>query len=346
MAKTNYSRSRRATSWDGAMDNLTPQQEYLNELYKSKYTAAHPKPCDSEEYKLINSHQPRSCPFCGSLSIIKFCIDGNKVQRYRCKECGKRFNPTTGTIFDSRKIPVSEWVEYSMNLFRYLSLNADSWNNRNSVTTSRYWLEKVFIALKNYQEGIILQGDVWLDETYYSLMLRDRHRNEDGSYPRGLSKNKICIGVATDKKWTVCFVEGASKPSKAESFQTFASHIKSGSTLFHDMDNSHSELIEKPGLNSIEYDSSTLKGLDDEENPLDPVNNIHDLLKRFLHAHSGFSRSDLQGYLNLFAFTMNPPSEHVLKVDELLNLAFDTHEMLRYREFYKVKSKKGDCETL
>ena len=69
-------------------------------------------------------------------------------------------------------------------------------------------------------------------------------------------------------------------------------------------------------------------------------------LERLLHAHSGFSRSDLQGYLNLFAFTMNPPSEHVLKVDELLNLAFDTHEMLRYREFYKVKSKKGDCETL
>ena len=54
------------------------------------------------------------------------------------------FRPTTGTIFDSRKISVSEWIEYCLNIFRYVSLNADSWNNRNALSTSKYWLEKLF----------------------------------------------------------------------------------------------------------------------------------------------------------------------------------------------------------
>lgn len=39
-----------------------------------------------------------------------------------------------------------------------------------------------------------------------------------------------------------------------------------------------------------------LNGLDDDANPLDPVNELCRLLKLFLRAHSGFIRDDLQGY--------------------------------------------------
>ena len=43
--------------------------------------------------------------------------------------------------------------------------------------------------------------------------------------------------------------------------------------------------------------------LADSENPLDPVNRIHYLLKMFLNSHSGFTRNALQGYLNLYDLT-------------------------------------------
>ena len=73
-------------------------------------------------------------------------------------------------------------------------------------------------------------------------------------------------------------------------------------------------LVEKLGLVSEEYASEELKGLSDKDNPLDPVNRVHDMLKKFLNAHSGFNRDELEGYLNLFAFNANPPKDPLEKL--------------------------------
>jgi hypothetical protein len=75
-----------------------------------------------------------------------------------------------------------------------------------------------------------------------------------------------------------------------------------------------------------------LKGLADSENPLNPVNRIHFLLKLFLNSHSGFNRGELQGYLNLYAFTINPPVEPLEKVEKIINLVFENPKSLRYRD--------------
>ena len=64
------------------------------------------------------------------------------------------------------------------------------------------------------------------------------------------------------------------------------------------------------------------------------VNHAHMLLKVFLYAHTSFLREKTQGYLNLFAFVMNPPLEPLEKVDLLMNLAFKSSKKLRYRDFY------------
>lgn len=276
--------------------------------YIARYQERHPTLEEANEAAMINSYEPRRCPFCGSEKFAKIGHDANGIRRYKCS-CGKKFKPTTGTIFDSRKIPISEWIEYCLNIFRYISLNAGSWNNRNAISTSKYWLEKLFLTLDGYQDTIVLSGTVWLDETYYAVIMRDRQRDDNGNLLRGLSRNQICIGVATDKKQTVCLVEGFGKPSQKSSYQGFKDHIKPGATLIHDKENTHKKLVEKLSLTSVAYASKDLKGLADSENPLDPVNRIHSLLKMFLNAHSGFNRADLQGYLNLYAFAINPPVE-------------------------------------
>ena len=299
--------------------------------YVARYKARHPKLKDDGEAEMINSYAPSKCPYCGSACFTQKGFDVIGIHRYRC-ECGKYFKPTTGTIFDSRKIPISEWIEYCLNIFRYVSLNADSWNNRNAISTSKYWLEKLFLTLENTQNNVVLEGTVWLDETYYSLMMRDRERDEDGNLLRGLSRNQICIGVATDKKHTVCVMEGYGKPSQKRSYEAFKCHIKPGSTLIHDKENTHRKLVEKLSLKSQCYASKDMKGLADSENPLDPVNRIHCLLKMFLNAHSGFSRDDLQNYLNLYAFVINPPSDHLEKVERIINLVFENPKSLKYRD--------------
>ena len=302
--------------------------------YVERYEQRHPTLDATGEAALINSFEPSQCPYCGSEDFIKKAMDANGIRRYQCR-CGRKFRPTTNTIFDSRKISISEWIEYCLNIFRYVSLNADSWNNRNAFSTARYWLEKLFLTLQGSQEDIVLAGTVWLDETYYSVLMRDRERNQEGHLLRGLSRNQICIGVATDKKHTVCLVEGYGRPTQKRSYDTFKSYIAPQSKIIHDKETTHRRLVEMLSLKSKVYDSKSLKGLTDRENPLDPVNRIHNLLKMFLNAHSGFNRDALQGYLNLYAFVINPPSDPLEKVEKLIKLAFEHPKMLRYRDQFQ-----------
>ena len=39
------------------------------------------------------------CPHCGSFSIVKNGHTKNGIQTYKCKECSKRFNDLTNTVF-------------------------------------------------------------------------------------------------------------------------------------------------------------------------------------------------------------------------------------------------------
>ena len=323
------SKSRKQTPWDG-MKEVTATQEFLRTHYQARYDERHPTLQAAGETALINSYRPACCPYCGSEDFISKGYDSLGVQRYKCV-CGKRFKPTTGTIFDSRKIPISEWIEFCLNIFRYISLNADSWNNRNAISTSKYWLEKLFLTLDGWQDHIVLGETVWLDETYYSVLMRNRERNESGKLLRGISRNQICIGVATDKTHTICYVEGFARPSQEASYNTFQSHIRNGSTLIHDKEKTHSKLVAALDLKSIAYKAEELHGLADSENPLDPVNRIHCLLKMFLNAHSGFNRDDLQAYLNLYAFVINPPFDHLEKMEKIIEMSFNSPKHLKYR---------------
>lgn len=336
MRKNESGKSRRKTPWDGETD-LTPTQAFLKENYDDRYKNHHRRVGESGEAEMINSYPPTECPFCNSVEIMKYGHSKSGVQRYRCS-CSKTFLPTTGTIFDEHKLSVAEWMEYCLNLFRHVSITADSWNNKNAFNTSRYWLQKLFLTLDGVQDNIVLSGTVWLDETYYSVRSEDIVRGEDGSKLRGISQNQIRIGVATDKRQTVFLVEGVGKPTQKKTYEIFKSHIEPKSTLIHDKEQAHNKLVENLELKSVSHASKNLKGLLDKDNPLYPVNHAHAIMKMFLNAHSSFKRDDLQGYLNLFSLVTNPPDEMLEKVALVVKLAFSNPKTLRYREFYGLNT--------
>jgi len=306
---------------------------FLKEYYDAHYAARHRNVSESGEAELVNSYPPVKCPYCGSEKFCKRGFSDSGVQRYLCS-CKKTFIPTTGTIFDEHKISISEWMEYCLNLFRHVSITADSWNNKNAFTTSRYWLQKLFLTLENVQDDIVLAGDVWLDETYYSVRSQDIVRKENGDELRGISRNQICIGAATNKIHTVFYIEGTGKPTQKRTLELFERHIQPGSTLIHDKDSAYKKLIKELSLKSVAHSSKDLKGLQDKDNPMNPVNRVHAILTKFLNAHSGFMRDDLQGYLNLFSLVTNPPVDLLEKVEIVIKLAFQNPKSLRYRDFY------------
>ena len=332
--KSERYKSRKVTPWDDQTEK-TPTQEFVAKVTMEHYNQRHPHLSETGEVELINSFIPKKCPYCGAEIFKRYGKTRIGVQRYKClnADCSQTFLPTTGTIFDGHKISISEWIEYCLNLFRNVSVITDSWNNKNAFTTSRYWIEKLFLILNGYQDKIILSGKIWLDETYYSIMLKDVSLNENGTKPRGLSRNKICIGAATDEQHRVLLLsEGFGKPSQKISYTTFVDHITPNSLLIHDGEKSHQKLITALSLTDEKHPTKETKGLEDFENPLDPVNHIHYLTKRFLYSHSGFDRSQIQDYLNLYSFILNPPFDKLEKVEILLNLVFQNPKLLRFRD--------------
>ena len=327
-----HDKSRRVTPWDGEVD-LTETQQFLKRYYDEHYEERHRPVEDSGEAGMVNSFPPATCPYCGSIRFKKSGRTAADVQRYMCV-CGKTFLPTTGTIFDDHKISISEWMEYCLNLFRHVSITADSWNNKNTFQTSRYWLQKLFLTLESAQSDIVLTGKVWLDETYYSVRSENIVRHPDGGELRGISRNQICIGAATDKRQSVFIALGTGRPSQKKTIEAFRSHIAPRSTLIHDGESAHKKLIKELSLESVEYNSKCLKGLPDDENPLNPVNRTHAILKHFLNAHGGFDRDNIQGYLNFFAFVTNPPADLLEKVELVLKMAFQNPKTLRYRDMF------------
>ena len=326
-------KSRKRTPWEGK-EKLTPTQTFLKENYDRFYAERHRKIENSGEAEMINSYVPKKCPYCKEERYKKSGYTRIGIQRYKCIECGKTFLPTTGTIFDEHKISISEWTEYCLNLFRHVSITADSWNNKNAFQTSRYWLEKLFLTLEETQDSVVLSGKVWLDETFYTVRSSDIVRKENGDKLSGISQNQICIGVATDKKQTVLRVVSIGRATQKQIFDTFKNHIEPASMLIHDKEAIHKKLVKKLSLKSTVYSSKELKGLPDNDNPMNPVNRVHFVLKAFLNAHSGFDRKYVQGYLNLFAFISNPPENLLEKVELIVNLAFQNPKLLRYRAFF------------
>ena len=102
--------SRRATPWDDKKDR-TPIEEFIVGCTRDNYDKRHIAPGDEREIALLNSFAPSQCAICGSGSFIKYGKTGVGLTRYKCRDCGGTFTVITGTIFDQRKISVSQWLE-------------------------------------------------------------------------------------------------------------------------------------------------------------------------------------------------------------------------------------------
>ena len=329
--------SRRKTPWDfkGADENLSASERFIKHTYLDTYTFRHPKIRETEEIEFLNSIEPYECPMCGSEEFTHWGQTRSGINRYHCNRCKSTFNITTNTLFQDRKISLIEWVDYLIRILGHESFLMASYEGRNSGTTTKYWTAKLFRCLEGYQDGTLLYDRVMIDETYIPLRWSNREIREDGKQYRGLSKNQMCIAVGIDNHGQYYFEYiGQGKPSGKRAMASYGRHVKPGSVLIHDSERSHKSMVKSLELESHSYDSRKLKTLPDDENPMAEIDDVCFLLKHFLHAHSGFKEIELQGYLNLFAFYMNPPNDTLEKVRIIILCNLYLHKTLKYRDYY------------
>lgn len=142
--------------------------------------------------------------------------------------------------------------------------------------------------------------------------------------------------MATDGKQSIFIVTNTSKPSETSTLRTYASHIKEGSTIIHDEEKSHNILVKTLHLQEEKYSS---KELADKDNPLQPVNQIHGLMKRFMRMHGSYERENMQDWMNLFYIMMNEPKDKYDKVLKFIQLAVYSPKRVKYRD---AMYKKGN----
>ena len=123
--------------------------------------------------------------------------------------------------------------------------------------------------------------------------------------------------------------EGLGKTSGARTVAAFGGCVTLGSTLVHDMENGHNRLVRELGQRSERHNSKL-------------INRLCCLLRLFLDSHSGFDRTMLDGYLDLFWVMMNPPADKMEKAAFVLDRAMRNPKELRCRDFYEKKPSSGD----
>ena len=158
---------------------------------------------------------------------------------------------------------------------------------------------KFFKCFYRYQESIVLNGTLWIDETFVPVnRSRLRHR-EDGKLLRGTSVNQavICAGIGMDGK-RFAFVAGRGHVSSARCLEVYGSHIEPGSTVIHDGVFSHDRLIREKSLVS-----RTCKAAAKSSRPMmRKIDGFCSMIKRTYVVHIGGKTEYLQDYLNWVCF--------------------------------------------
>lgn len=318
-------------------------EETIVEWYDEK----HRRRTDAE-IRFVNSLEVESCPHCGSTRIRKDGFNAKTgIRVYECMNppCGRKFNPLTNTIFDSKKIPISESLEFLYHVFQFQSSSASAASNMNARSTGYYRTAKLFLALED------LQGDAaprfwpeaWIDEKYVSKWPSKSQKGANGGKIRGLSRNQYCVCTVTDGVKCALEVCGTGHPTAKRALATYSKYLDGNRLMRLVRDGAKCQSL-IPGslpraVDEVHHVSET-KGLPDKKNPMEPVNRVHRFLELFLKRHGGFGRESLAGWLSLFEFWYNTPGSPMAKAVKFIEMAVKKRKLLRYRAW--AKRKKSD----
>lgn len=244
----------------------------------------------------------KACPKCGTIrSLTKNGRDAKKQQRYKCSSCERTFlldNSTTS------KLKISD---YTFNKFiGYMvddvTIEVIARNLSIDHKTALYYRYLVFEALRNYQDEVVLNGTIVMDETY--VRIRDKRYKlyrPDGKGVRGISYNHL--GVITMISISgICIAKVASRatPKPTKFIELCTNNIGNVKQFIHDGAPCQKQFMKQF---KVPYFDGKREG--DGEYSTRIIDSLHSNLKRYLSKHAGYRLKNLQHYLNFFVFRFN-----------------------------------------
>jgi transposase-like protein len=159
--------------------------------------------------RLIPSKENKGlkCPKCRSRKFIKHDIRGKKikVQRYRCKKCGKVFSSLAKTFLKGTKKDFKTWRKF-INCMKYrLSTNDTARICKIHRNTVFVWRSKILNLLSEHQKTVRMKGIVEMDDTYFKPSFKGSTPKGRPAHHRGTPAKKR--GVSKEKVSVICLVD-------------------------------------------------------------------------------------------------------------------------------------------
>lgn len=254
------------------------------------------------------SIRPHDCPHCGSRRIIKFGMNKGK-QRYICKDCGKVFVESTGTIAYKSRYSFKTWSDYVTCMISGHTLRYSAEACGINYKTAFYWRHMILGRLKEVQdEGLSLRDIVEADETFFNIsykgnhkfsktftMPRKAHKRGTTSKKRGQSKEKVCVSCMVDNhNGYQANIAGLGRIATRQ--LEALNKVEEGSMLVTDKAKAYVRYANAHSLDLIQLKAGKeyKRGI----YSLAHINAFHASIKRFILTFNGVSTKHLPNYLN------------------------------------------------
>ena len=289
----------------------------------------------NEEIKEAKYFKGEICPRCYENHIIKYGKRYDR-QRFKYKKCGKVFDERTSSIISSTKLPLDKWYKYITLLVNKATIRECANELGISVKTSFFMRHRILDCLNIIIGKGFVSGIVESDETYFRVSYKGNHSKgtnfvlprkphkrggqkqgkSSGDKLRGISNEKVCVGICIDRKGNVIsekLCTGRVKFSQLKDF--FNNKIGEGSTLCVD---SHYSYMKIPTVFNV-----TLKRIEsgkykDGIYHIQHANSYHSRLKGWIRDFNGVATKYLQNYLTWFRWCeITKKEKDISKIKEL-----------------------------
>lgn len=287
------------------------------------------------------TYKPSSCPDCSGKHIVK---NGHKggTQRFMCKNCGRTFATTNGTIMQYSHFGKEAWEQaIADTLDGKISLDKTAEKLGIHHSTAFYMRHKILMALEQCADNspTVLGNISELDETYILDSYkgskfgpdapRDTRRHGAVASKPGISDEFICVmsGVQRDGGPAFAISLNRAHPSTDEIIDAFSDHIERGCVAFTDglKGYKHLESIVDCVVESVPVSKQkSMKTV-----TLNNVNGFHNNIHEHIKQYRGVATKYLNRYNALFASTYRKISIKALTSKLLEKLCVNTYNNVK-----------------
>ena len=268
------------------------------------------------------------CGYCQSKRVSK---KNKKTGFFQCKDCRKKFNVKTGTIFHRSKLPLNKWL-YAIYLTQTgrKGISSLELSKKLGITQKSAWFMWHRIREACKDQGRLLSGVVSSDESYFGAKAKYK-KEKPGK--QGLTDKIMVQGIKAGNQMKFFIINS---PNKKALQGNIAKSVEAGSVVVTD------ELMSYRGLDS-HYEHAIVKH--SSNNYVCPetglsTNDIESVWALMKRGHKGvyhqWSKKHMHRYFEEFAFRLNQGNCAIDTIDRVKALVKGSvDKRLTYKKLIK-----------